>query len=336
MEVTNPFHVPGDFTIILVEEKKTVQDLYTELLSKSKSKSTTQAAHATTEALKKELSPAFFASQQNIFLEAQGTGRLHIVFLPVHLTKRRCSLLFSCSFVGEFVYSIEGDVTLPRPHRLPLSPLSSRSVRISSAAQAGRARAGIMSASETVSVWQCHTDDELQEELIIPAVNSARDQALIQVTQLGMSMKEAERRRLTGTLAAAAITKSFAGISLHSQDTGPDSAIPITVFHVTSSSKYFRTLDRLVIPALPDSPRRTAGQSEGSAPLQIHFKTNVAGHYPCQIVLWSPHDIRVFHIECIVSQGGVQAELEFTSPALSQVTQNIPLVRIMICCCCCC
>lgn len=304
-----------------------IAEICTEWQSKLKIPSTPSIAAA---ALETELCPAFFTSHRSIYLEAQGSGRLHVIYLPAHLTKRRCSLLFSCSSIGEFVYSIEGDATLPRPSQLP-SSLSQRAVRLSSASLAGRTQAGIKSDAQTVTVWRCQTQEEVEEELNICSVNSTRDQALIHVAQLEMSVKEVERRKLTGTLATAAITKALRGMSLNDQENGsPDSQMPAALFHVTSSSKHFSVPDKILIPSVSDRRSRTSRQSGGSASLLIRFKAKVAGHYPCQIVLWSPHDIRVFHVECIVSQGGAQAELEFTSPALTEVTQNIPIVRIVM------
>ena len=68
---------------------------------------------------------------------------------------------------------------------------------------------------------------------------------------------------------------------------------------------------------------------DSGTPLPVQFTPQDPGHYPTQIILKSVNDTRVYQIECTVSQGGLGAELEFTTPLHQSVTQDIPLVRII-------
>ena len=60
--------------------------------------------------------------------------------------------------------------------------------------------------------------------------------------------------------------------------------------------------------------------------LPVQFTARDPGHYPCQISLKSVNDIRVYQIECTVSPGGLDTQLEFTTPLHQSVTQEIPVV----------
>jgi hypothetical protein len=63
-----------------------------------------------------------------------------------------------------------------------------------------------------------------------------------------------------------------------------------------------------------------------TAQIPITFDPKGPGHYPCQIILRSAHDTRVYQIECTVSPKGSALQLEFTAPAHQSVTQDIPVV----------
>lgn len=69
---------------------------------------------------------------------------------------------------------------------------------------------------------------------------------------------------------------------------------------------------------------------DNGVPLPVQFTANDPGHYPCQISLKSANDIRVYQIECTVSPGGQDTQLEFTTPLHQSVTQEIPVVRKII------
>ena len=60
--------------------------------------------------------------------------------------------------------------------------------------------------------------------------------------------------------------------------------------------------------------------------LPVTFKPGGPGHYPCQIVLRSPYDIRVYQVESTVSPEGSTLELQFKTPTHQSITQDIPVV----------
>uniref|UniRef100_K7G7P3 CFA47 protein n=2 Tax=Pelodiscus sinensis TaxID=13735 RepID=K7G7P3_PELSI len=59
--------------------------------------------------------------------------------------------------------------------------------------------------------------------------------------------------------------------------------------------------------------------------LPIKFIPQYPGRYPCQILLQSSYDIRVYLIECVVNTDSAEAELEFVTPAYQAVIQDIPI-----------
>ena len=69
---------------------------------------------------------------------------------------------------------------------------------------------------------------------------------------------------------------------------------------------------------------------EGCVSLPIKFTPKNPGHYPCRVVLRSPNDIRVYLIECTVNPEGTAAQIEFTAPVHQSVSQEIPVVCIMV------
>lgn len=68
---------------------------------------------------------------------------------------------------------------------------------------------------------------------------------------------------------------------------------------------------------------------KNSIPLSVTFQPKGPGHYPCQIILKSAHDLRVYQLECTVTPEGSALELEFVSPTHQPVTQDIPVVNII-------
>ena len=82
---------------------------------------------------------AFYSPISSVYLHANSSTTLEIHFLPFNVGERQCSVIFLNEEVGEFLYSIEAKATLPLPDVLPFVK-TTHSVRISSAAAAGRSR----------------------------------------------------------------------------------------------------------------------------------------------------------------------------------------------------
>lgn len=60
--------------------------------------------------------------------------------------------------------------------------------------------------------------------------------------------------------------------------------------------------------------------------IPIKFIPKCPGRYPCQILVQSKYDVRLFKVECVVNTDTAEAELEFVTPAYQAVTQDIPIV----------
>lgn len=119
---------------------------------------------------------AFWCPTNTIQLEANSTGAVEIQFLPFEVGHRQCSILFINDKIGEFLYCIEANATLPLPSPMPVAE-SPHSIRISSAAAARRGR-GAFGGDERVVYWKCEHDESFTEDLYIPLVNEARENAL--------------------------------------------------------------------------------------------------------------------------------------------------------------
>ena len=119
---------------------------------------------------------AFWSPFKTIHLEANSTGRVEIHLLPFDVGHRQCSILFINDQIGEFLYCIEANATLPLPSPMPVAD-SPHSVRISSAAAARTGR-GLFGGDERVVYWKCEHDESFTEDLYIPVVNEARENAL--------------------------------------------------------------------------------------------------------------------------------------------------------------
>ena len=72
-----------------------------------------------------------------MYLEPKQTSTIEIQFLPFHVGKKQCSILFINEQIGEFIYTVEATVTLPLSQVVPHKAGEEGSVRISSAAAAG-------------------------------------------------------------------------------------------------------------------------------------------------------------------------------------------------------
>ena len=65
---------------------------------------------------------------------------------------------------------------------------------------------------------------------------------------------------------------------------------------------------------------------DGLFEVPIEFRAKSPGHYPCQVILRSMDDIRVYRIECTVNPEGSTAELMFSAPVHQSIMQEIPIV----------
>ncbi|XP_043927775.1 cilia- and flagella-associated protein 47 [Protopterus annectens] len=223
LAITNPFSRGGDFRIILVESKK---NLYSTLRLKESGKSplvsnTIKFSGNNKSEDKEEKSDLssqqysnlseFFSPAQSLHLEAEGSSQLTIHYLPFHLGKRYCTIIFVNEQIGEFVCCIEGTGGLPLP--LPLLPMESHNSQQTYIANRGDGKA------HTVLRFKCENNSVLEEDLKVPLINEAREKALAIAAQQQMSFLEYRRRKLTGTLESSSIRAAVAALGLSGTET---------------------------------------------------------------------------------------------------------------------
>lgn len=364
-DVTNPFPLTGEFRIVLVEARNSFPASPPPKAKLSKSNKNLKKVESRTDHGQMNKSPrrdfppkieqqktesvtaspgpmlsAFWCPANTIHLEANSTGAVQIQFLPFDVGHRQCSILFINDKIGEFLYCIEANATLPLPSPMPVAN-SPHSIRISSAA-AARSGRGAFGGDERVVYWKCEHNESFTEDLYIPLVNEARENALAIAAQQRMSERELQRRELTGTLASCTVTASVAALGLggdkflHPGDTNTkkDLEKAVTAFQTELSSKFFQAPSQVIIPASisrksvePISAAVKSRPLRDTVPLPVLFQPKGPGHYPCQITLKSAYDIRVYQLECTVCPEGSVLELEFITPTHQSVTQDIPVVN---------
>ncbi|XP_048239518.1 cilia and flagella-associated protein 47-like isoform X3 [Haliotis rufescens] len=283
---------------------------------------------------------AFFSPMKTVYLEPHATAEVEIHFLPFAVGDRQCSVIFLNETVGEFLYSIEAKAKLPLPSILPFVP-SNHSVRISSAAAAGSGR-GMFGGDDRVIYWKCEAGQILKENLLIPVTNMAKERTLTLAAQQHMSDVELQRRHVTNTLMSCSVTAK----TVKKLSTNPVSAVQQAkalppegiTYTVETDSEYFKLAKKLVLPSPVEGHANSAPPNvqvprgvkldDGVVELPITFLASEPGHYPCEVVLQSSEDVRVYRIECTVNPEGSTAELDFAAPVHKSVTQMIPIMNM--------
>ncbi|KAI0223616.1 Cilia- and flagella-associated protein 47 [Lamellibrachia satsuma] len=362
IEVKNPFPYDGEFRIVLVESKamliseeqgagaiygtrkrpvKSVTSRInhgqrkSEVTTTGKEKDTLEDSKPQPALLqqlqedRKTLS-VFFSQKPTVYLPANKSAQIVVNFLPYEIGKRQCSIIFVNENIGEFLYAIEGVSTMPLPLPIPFKPMPG-SIRISSAvAAAGGGNTSFRSSTTTI-YWKCDVGMTVKEKLHVPIINTAREKALILAAQLQMSDLEKERRQRTDTLSSGGlVTKALKMLSAASdQPEGMARNEKGDRFDVEIDSKLFSAPSNIYIP----NPLYRASVNDSNdgkdnfMELPITFTAHGAGQYPCNILLRSNNDVRIFHIECTVIPEGSETQIEFTSPVHQPITQDLPIVN---------
>ncbi|XP_039602238.1 cilia- and flagella-associated protein 47-like [Polypterus senegalus] len=344
---TNPFKKDGEFRVILLESKNSLakvgpqeflrnldlkcsypmsgSEFYSrDIASLDNNQDTSLGTTGQVNQLNE-----FFSPVESVFLECRGSANIEIHYLPFHLGKRYCSILFLNEKVGEFLYSVEGESTLPLPQ--PLIPVESSHIAHISGAGKGKR------SEKPVLIFKCLMDSCLEEKLKIPLVNEAREKALAAVAQQRMSFVEFERRKITGTLQSSSVRAAMAALGLSETETRP---VPATLENKYRSIDYkvevsmpehFKFPKKISIPVSTTSANSLKSTllavktTEDAVEIPLIFHPKAPGRYPCQIVLHSSRDVRVHLIECVVNSEETEADLMFVTPALQTVTQDIPI-----------
>ncbi|XP_060129516.1 cilia- and flagella-associated protein 47 isoform X1 [Zootoca vivipara] len=279
----------------------------------------------------------FFSPMAVVFLTGESSSILSLHYLPFTMGKRYCAIILFNEQIGEFVYLVEGTCDLPLPSGL--LPMNSPNVLcISSVLEGDRE-------IQPVLCLKCCVGNMLQEKLKIPLVNEAREKALALAAQQQMSALEYERRKVTGTLESSSVRVAVAALGLSQVEkdalhNSPKFSKKYIEYSVeVSMPEYFESPEKIEIPVLASSRVHPTHQGKeriwsaeerevAEVELPIKFLPKYPGRYPCQILLQSKYDVRLFHIECVVNTNTAEAELEFVTPAYQAVTQDIPITNM--------
>ncbi|XP_067896652.1 cilia- and flagella-associated protein 47-like isoform X2 [Heterodontus francisci] len=286
--------------------------------------------------------PEFFSKVQTLHLEAQGSSVLEVLYLPFHTGKCYCTIFLVNEQIGEFVYCLEGTGCIP----LPSTGLQ---VFSPGAIQNHCAVSGNKKAAQIILYYRCNNTHTFDQELKIPLVNEAREKALATVGQQQMSQTEYKRRKIAGTLESSSVRASVAAVGpcctqkKMPLSTGTDCTGPKNIDYTVEVSmpKNFESPDKILIPVsqvhrVNSKSQQTCGSlnlsemanldKEDSTIMPMKFISKGPGRYPCQILLRSSCDIRLYNITCVVNpEDNFETELEIAASTHQSAIKNIPV-----------
>lgn len=219
---------------------------------------------------------------------------------------RQCCVILSNKQHGDLVYFISTTVSLPNPS--PIFPPFIESSTI----------------FDKDTLYITATEGDLLKETInISCDNSAFERAVHQLAEWVIPEGERKKLTMTGSMAYASLLSAMKSLSLDDShksywDQLPEEANSI-IFNVTHSGT-----DYLKLP----SQVSLSPFDKCSTSIPIEFNCQTEGHYMCAVILTSPHDVRVYRIEVMVTLKYEEPVIEFKTPAFQRLTQRIPLVSI--------
>ncbi|KAG8508070.1 Cilia- and flagella-associated protein 47, partial [Galemys pyrenaicus] len=257
VNVKNPFHVAGDFSVILVESS-TFISLPSQLSGPEQTPLHVLAA------IKSDFIREFFCSRSILNLGLKGSS-LELFYLPFGIHVRYCVIILSNKKIGELIYVLEGSGTIPLPSSfLPMDSVTSLDYH--SSPEEG------LHKEDPVLYLQCELRKVLHVELKLPLTNEAKEKALAFAAQQQMSKIEYERRLITGTLESSSVRVAIALLGL----TKIESCLlfnisklkkPKSVLYTTELSlpEHFDIPKKIYVPQLPEIQAKL-NQSQGIKP----------------------------------------------------------------------
>ncbi|XP_072900577.1 cilia- and flagella-associated protein 47-like [Hemitrygon akajei] len=360
LSIINPLDVKGDFRVTLMEHRDSLFktedfECITALFAKLKVQS--QKMNVTfsdspaefengmdnqsvnlKDTLLDNWVPEFFTKVESLQLEACGSSSMEVIYLPFHTGKSHCTIYFVNEQVGEFVYCLEGIGGIPLPST-GLEVFSSSAIRnycISS---------GEKNAAQVTLYYKCNNACTFDQLLKIPLINEAREKALAIVGQQRMSEIEHKRRKIAGTLESSTVRASVAFAGLNHTETKAlytvkDSKRPKIINYSVevSTPKHFESPNEISLPIakvhrinskshlMTGSLNLSKMDEEDSISMPMKFVSKGPGHYTCQVLLKSQHDVRLYNIMCVVNpEEYFESELEIAASTHQSVIKNIPL-----------
>ncbi|XP_028379248.1 cilia- and flagella-associated protein 47 [Phyllostomus discolor] len=341
VNVTNPFHTAGDFNVIVVESstlisltsKLNASRQFISQRNQSYEDDTSEDYYRAPKILKTSIRSSFireFFCSPTIHLRAKEPSRLVLSFVPFDMQKRYCVIILSNREIGELIYAVEGRVTVPLPSRLP--------IRTASLLQSNKYKypPEDFNGEDSVLYLKCKPRETMDVELILPLTNEAKEKALAFAAQRQMSDVEYQRRLLTGTLESSSIRVAIALLGLTRVETSRLFNIsklkqPKFISYVTSVSLpgYFEVPKEIYIPQHPEiqTEGRKSAIPDGSFVISLRFTPAPPGRYPCQILLVSNYDVRLYYVEGVVADEYPAAGIKFETPTFQALTQKIPITN---------
>ena len=239
-----------------------------------------------------------------VHLQPGQPALVRIQFVPLKMEPRYCVVVLSNAGLGEVVLSIAATVKLP----CPIVPHS----------QFSNPHTVVNEQTRTIHL-KAHAGQTVEEGIMIYSRNVAFEDAMLVISRWGMSNVELKHRHLSESLQYATLSMAVATLGLDDrpktyQDSSEDANK--LVFSAEGGDEYFSLPEVVAVPADP----------KGCVVLPVRFHADEEGQYECHVVLQSEYDIRVLVIESTVHARGRDAELEFKTPAMQPLLQEIPLV----------
>ncbi|KAM5195366.1 cilia- and flagella-associated protein 47 [Hipposideros larvatus] len=347
VDVKNPFHTAGDFSVILVESSTFISTTcqlmaagqYTNRRKHgdagcSDEDDVDEGSSCVPNALKTSIASnfirEFFCTSNTLHLGVKGSSRLELFFLPFDMCQRYCVILLSNKQIGEFLYIAEGKGVAPLPsYYLPVNSSTSRDF--------SRFPKDVSVEKKAVLYLKCNPLQILDVEIILPLINEAKEKALAFAAQHQMSEIEYRRRFITGTLESSSIRVAIAILGLTRTETFMlfnMSALkkPKSISYVTELSlpDYFSMPKTIYIPQKPEMETKGLKPTEQTVPdgcfsVPLRFFPVTTGRYPCKILLTSKYDVRLYYVEGVVNKKNLKTLFKFKTPAFEALTQNIPI-----------
>ncbi|KAI5939409.1 Cilia- and flagella-associated protein 47 [Manis javanica] len=350
VNVKNPFHSAGDFSVILVESS-TFVSLPCQLTESGQFVNHTNNGDAVSscehdvaegcfnapQALKTSIMSnfirEFFCSAHTLHLKVKETSVLELFFLPFEIHTRYCVIILSNQKIGELIYIVEGIGMIPLPSSFVTTDFSTPFDYSTSPKE-------VFNKEDPVLYLKCGLHQTLDVDLKLPLSNNAKEKALVFAAQQQMSNIEYERRLLTGTLESSSVRVAIALLGLTKIEscmlfnTSKLKKPKAILYNVEQSlPEYFDIPKKIYIPQIAEVQAqliqcqgiKPTTKTDGSVPVPLRFTPVKPGRYPCKILLTSWYDVRLYYIEGVVNEEHPEARFEFETPAFEALTQNIPL-----------
>ncbi|KAK5847639.1 hypothetical protein PBY51_016749 [Eleginops maclovinus] len=255
----------------------------------------------------------FLSALRSVCLKPGQADTLKIHYLPFFPGTKYCSVLLGCPQVGDMVYFIEATAEWPLPSPLTARP-SANIVSIPSNSDPA--------VLVSVLSLHCKVGQVCEELLRVPLINMAREQALAFWGQRSMSADEYRRRMITHTLHSSTVKASTAAQLFRCVPQGKEVEFSVEV----SLPQNFTLPSAVTVPVREDARTPWENPADcGCVDIPVRFQADCVGQFTCQVILRSWCDTRVYVLEAEVTSQDGSVHLDFSSPAHSSVTQDIPL-----------